>query len=140
MVLEKTRNKTKEDAEDIATKYLSLIHLSNQVNKLPKNVSGRQAQRASIAWALSVDPNIIFLDEPTASLDPIITNEVLTAVEELRDSGKELVFVTHVMSFVKDIADYVIYMHNGRILEHGLPNILESPKTNELKEFMRKVR
>lgn len=140
LVLEKTRNKTKDEAEEIATKYLSLMHLSDQVNKLPKNVSGGQAQRASIARALSVDPDIIFLDEPTASLDPILTNEVLTAVEELRDSGKEFVFVTHVMSFVKDFADYVIYMHDGHILEHGLPSILEEPKTIELKEFMRKVR
>lgn len=140
LVLEKTRDKSKEEAEEIAMKYLDLLHLSDQVNKLPKNVSGGQAQRASIARALSVNPDIIFLDEPTASLDPILTNEVLTAVEDLRDLGKEFVFVTHVMSFVKDFADYVIYMHNGHIHEHGLPDMLDNPKTEELKEFMRKVR
>lgn len=140
LVLEKTRGKTKEEAELIALKYLHMLHLNDQVNKLPKNVSGGQAQRASIARALSVDPGIIFLDEPTASLDPILTHEVLTAVEELRDLGKEFVFVTHVLSFVRDFADYVIYMHDGLIFEHGTPEILDNPKTFELKEFMRKVR
>lgn len=140
LVLEKTRNKSKKEAEAIAMKYLDLLHLSDQVDKLPKNVSGGQAQRASIARALSVDPEILFLDEPTASLDPILTHEVLTAVEELRDLGKEFVFVTHVLSFVRDFADYVIYMHEGEITEHGLPDILDHPKTKELKAFMEKVR
>jgi len=140
LVLEKTRNKSREEAETIANKYLSLLHLEDQVNKLPKNVSGGQAQRASIARALSVNPEIIFLDEPTASLDPILTYEVLTAVEELKCLGKSFVFVTHVLSFVKDFADYVIFMHEGKFHECGTPDILDKPKTHELAEFMRKVR
>lgn len=102
LILEKTRDFSKEDADSTAQKYLELLHLGDQVNKLPKNVSGGQAQRASIARALSINPNIIFLDEPTASLDPILTYEVLTAVQELKGLGKEFVFVTHVMSFVRD--------------------------------------
>lgn len=140
LILEKTRNKTKDEADSIAIQKLELLHLGDQVNKLPKNVSGGQAQRASIARALSVNPDIIFLDEPTASLDPILTHEVLTAVEELKGLGKEFIFVTHVLSFVRDFADYVIYMHEGRIHEYGLPDILDNPKTKELKEFMEKVR
>ena len=140
LVLEKTRDKSKAEAEEIAMKYLNLLHLSDQVDKLPKNVSGGQAQRASIARALSVDPDILFLDEPTASLDPILTHEVLTAVEELRNIGKEFVFVTHVLSFVRDFADYVIYMHDGEIREHGKPEILDKPQTKELAAFMEKVR
>ncbi|XMB72870.1 ATP-binding cassette domain-containing protein [Mycoplasmatota bacterium WC30] len=140
LILEKTRGKTKEEAKEMALKYLNLLHLQDQTHKLPKNVSGGQAQRASIARALSIDPDIIFLDEPTSSLDPILTHEVLTAVEELRDIGKEFVFVTHVLSFVRDFADYVIFMHEGKICEHGLPVMLDKPKTIELKEFMRKVR
>ncbi len=139
LVLEKTRRKSKKEAEKIALKHLHLLHLDDQVNKLPKNVSGGQAQRASIARALSVEPEIIFLDEPTSSLDPILTHEVLTAIEELKDIGKEFVFVTHVLSFVRDFADYVVFMHEGKILEHGEPYILDNPKTDELKEFMRKV-
>lgn len=140
LILEKTRGKSKEEAESIALKYLHMLHLETQVNKLPKNVSGGQAQRASIARALSIDPKIIYLDEPTASLDPILTHEVLTAVEELKGLGKEFVFVTHVLSFVRDFADYVIFMHDGLIYEHGTPEILDKPSTVQLSEFMRKVR
>lgn len=140
LVLEKTRGYEKDEAEKIALKYLSMLHLEDQVNKLPKNVSGGQAQRASIARALSVNPEIIFLDEPTSSLDPILTHEVLTAVEELKNLGKDFIFVTHVMSFVKDFADYVIYMDGGEIAEMGTPDILDHPKSESLKAFMQKVR
>jgi len=140
LVLEKTRDIEKERAEEIALKYLKLLHLEDQVDKLPRNVSGGQAQRASIARALSIDPEVIFLDEPTSSLDPILTHEVLTAVEELRDLGKQFIFVTHVMSFVKDFADYVIFMDQGNIVEHGVPSILDNPSSEELKQFMHRVR
>ena len=140
LVLEKTRGIDKIKAEEIALKYLSLLHLEDQVDKIPKNVSGGQAQRASIARALSIDPDVIFLDEPTSSLDPILTHEVLTAIEELLELGKQFIFVTHVMSFVKDFADYVLYMDNGNITEHGTPDILDNPKTKELQGFMSRVR
>ncbi|MBU1093935.1 MAG: ATP-binding cassette domain-containing protein [Firmicutes bacterium] len=140
LVLEKTRGFEKAEAEAIALKNLSLLHLEDQVNKLPKNVSGGQAQRASIARALSMDPDIIFLDEPTSSLDPILTHEVLKAIEELRDLGKEFILVTHVMSFARAFADYVIFMSEGRIIEQGPPTILDHPQTRELIEFMEKVR
>ena len=140
LILEKTRGKTPEEAEKIAREYLTLLHLETQMDKLPKNVSGGQAQRASIARALSIDPNIIFLDEPTASLDPILTYEVLEAIKNLKSLGKSFVFVTHVLSFVREFADYVIFMHDGQIHEHGLPLILDEPKTIELKTFMDKVK
>lgn len=140
LVLEKTRNMDKTEADRTALRYLSLLHLEDQVDKLPNNVSGGQAQRASIARALSINPEIIFLDEPTSSLDPILTHEVLTAVEELKGLGKDFIFVTHVMSFVKDFADYVIFMDQGKIAEQGLPTILDHPKSEALKSFMRKVR
>ena len=140
LVLEKTRGIDKIKAEEIALKYLTLLHLGDQVDKIPKNVSGGQAQRASIARALSIDPDVIFLDEPTSSLDPILTHEVLTAIEDLRELGKQFIFVTHVMSFVKDFADYVLYMDSGNITEHGTPDILDHPKTKELQGFMSRVR
>jgi polar amino acid transport system ATP-binding protein len=140
LVLEKTRGIEKEEADKIAMKHLTQLHLEDQVNKLPKNVSGGQAQRASLARALSINPDIIFLDEPTSSLDPILTHEVLTAVEELKQLGKKFVFVTHVMSFVHDFADYVIFMDNGNIVEQGPPSMLDNPKTEEFKAFMHKVR
>ncbi len=140
LILEKTRGIEKAEAESIALKYLAMLHLEDQVNKLPKNVSGGQAQRASIARALSVNPDIIFLDEPTSSLDPILTHEVLTAVEELKGLGKDFIFVTHVMSFVRDFADYVIFMDQGEIVEMGDPSILDHPKSDALKAFISKVR
>lgn len=140
LVLEKTRHMSPIDAKETALKYLSLLHLEDQVHKAPKNVSGGQAQRASIARALSTNPDTIFMDEPTASLDPILTYEVLSAVQELKDLGKNFVFVTHVLSFVKDFADYVIFMDQGKIVEHGLPHILDHPKTEELKYFMKRVK
>lgn len=140
LVLEKTRGFEKAEADQIAEKYLGMLHLEDQTHKLPKNVSGGQAQRASIARALSVNPDIIFLDEPTSSLDPILTDEVLRAVEELKGLGKDFIFVTHVMGFVRDFADYVIFMDKGKIVEQGKPEILDRPQTKELYEFMRKVR
>lgn len=140
LILEKTRQVDPEKASRIADKYLDLLHLGDQHYKLPKNVSGGQAQRASLARALALDPEIIFLDEPTSSLDPILTDEVLSAVEELKGLGKDFIFVTHVMSFVKDFADYVIFLEDGHIIEHGKPDILEHPKTKNLEAFMKKVR
>ena len=140
LVLEKTRGVDKLTAKETAHKYLSLLHLEDQVYKKPKNVSGGQAQRASIARALSVDPSTIFMDEPTASLDPILTFEVLSAVQELRVLVKNFVFVTHVLSFVRDFADYVIFMHEGNIAEHGTPDILDHPKNQAFKDFMMKVK
>lgn len=140
LVLEKTRGLEKKEAYDIAYNNLVKLKLVDQINKLPKHVSGGEAQRASIARALSIDPSIIFLDEPTSSLDPILTDEVLSAIEDLKDLGKDFIFVTHVMSFVRDFADYVIFMDKGLIIEHGKPTILNNPKTDELKAFMAKVR
>ena len=140
LILEKTRGFEKEAADQTAQKYLEMLHLGDQVNKLPKNVSGGQAQRASIARALSINPNIVFLDEPTASLDPILSYEVLNAVEELKGLGKSFIFVTHVMSFVRDFADYVIFMDKGEIIEQGTPDILDHPEHESFKQFMMKVK
>ena len=140
LILEKTRGFEKEAADQTAQKYLEMLHLGDQVNKLPKNVSGGQAQRASIARALSINPNIVFLDEPTASLDPILSYEVLNAVEELKGLGKSFIFVTHVMSFVRDFADYVIFMDKGEIVEQGTPDILDYPEHESFKQFMMKVK
>jgi len=136
LILEKTRGVDPQEAKRIALESLSLVQLSDQTYKLPKNISGGQAQRASIARAFALNPELIFLDEPTSSLDPVLTYEVLTAVKDLRKLGKNFVFVTHVMSFVKEFADYVIFMDQGRIIEHGKPSILTNPTSPELQFFI----
>jgi polar amino acid transport system ATP-binding protein len=140
IILEKTRGYQKAKAVEIAKDYLTRVRLQDQMYKLPKNVSGGQAQRASIARAFSLDPELVFLDEPTASLDPVLSFEVLQAVKELRGSGKNFIFVTHVLSFVRDFADYVIFMDQGKILEHGPVSILDKPHTDELKNYMSFIR
>ena len=139
LVLEKTRGCSKHEAHNRALQYLKLLHLADQAHKLPRNVSGGQAQRASLARALSIDPEVIFLDEPTSSLDPVLTFEVLAAIKDLRNLGMQFVLVSHVMTFVHDFADYVVFMDKGQIAEHGPPAILESPTTHALQDFMAKV-
>jgi ABC-type polar amino acid transport system ATPase subunit len=139
LILEKTRGYTHNEAQERAMKFLEMLHLADQAGKLPKHVSGGQAQRGSIARALSLDPEVIFLDEPTSALDPILTYEVLSAIKELRDVGKAFILVSHVISFVKEFADYILFMHKGHIYEQGLPSILDDPQTQELKDFMAKV-
>lgn len=140
LILEKTRGYQQAKAIAIAQDYLTRVRLQDQMHKLPKNVSGGQAQRASIARAFSLDPELVFLDEPTASLDPVLAYEVLQAVRELRTSGKNFIFVTHVLSFVRDFADYVIFMDQGQIIEHGAVTILDNPATDALKNYMSFIR
>jgi polar amino acid transport system ATP-binding protein len=140
LILEKTRGYQKTKAIEIARDFLSRVRLSDQMHKLPKNVSGGQAQRGSIARAFSLDPEIVFLDEPTASLDPVLTHEVLQAVKEFKASGKNFIFVTHILSFVKDFADYVIFMDQGRIIEHGPVTLLDNPETDAFKNYMSYIR
>jgi len=140
LILEKTRGYQKQRAKEIAQDYLTRVRLQDQMYKLPKNVSGGQAQRASIARAFSLDPELVFLDEPTASLDPVLAYEVLQAVKELKGSGKNFIFVTHVLSFVRDFADYVVFMDQGSIVEHGPVTMLDNPATNALKNYMSYIR
>jgi polar amino acid transport system ATP-binding protein len=139
LILEKTRGYTKEEADSRADSLLQMLHLEKESDKLPKHVSGGQAQRASIARALSTHPDILLLDEPTASLDPILTHEVLDAIHELKSIGKDFIFVTHEIGFVESFAEYFIFMDNGMILEHGKIECLNHPKTKKLSDFMDRV-
>jgi polar amino acid transport system ATP-binding protein len=136
LILEKTRGFRGLDAEKKAKELLGMLHLEQVMHKRPDSVSGGQAQRVAIARALSTDPQLIFMDEPTAALDPILTSEVLGAVSELKKSGREFIFVTHEIRFVKQFADYVLFMDYGIIKEHGTVDILTHPKTKELSDFL----
>lgn len=139
LILEKCRQISPKDAEEKADSLLKMLQLEEQANKLPRHVSGGQSQRASIARALSTDPDILLLDEPTASLDPILTHEVLKSIKNLKSIGKDFIFVTHELSFVKHFADYYIYIDDGKIIEHNTIDMLSSPQTDELLQFMENV-
>lgn len=138
LVLEKVHGRKREDFETDVQKSLAYFGLDEHMHKLPHQISGGQSQRASIVRALSIEPEIMLLDEPTSSLDPILTYEVLHAIKQLVDEKKDVILVTHEIGFAKRIADYVIYMDEGRIIEHGT-DILSEPKTEHLQNFLSKV-
>lgn len=140
LILEKIFKIPKKSAEEKAMKLLIMLDLKEEVNKRPKFVSGGQAQRASIARALATDPEVVFMDEPTAALDPILTKEVLDAVLELKKLGTKFVFVTHELNFVRQFAEYIIFIDEGKIVEQGTPNILDNPKTERLQFFLQNER
>ncbi len=136
LLLHEIQKQPKEAAEAKAAALLAQLHLEGQEDKRPDQVSGGQAQRASIARALASDPQLIFLDEPTAALDPVLTDEVLKAVKELKQEGRDFIFVTHELAFLKEFADYVVFMKEGEICEQGAVACLTAPKTPELAAFV----
>lgn len=136
LILTKVKKMNKEDALVRTNEILEELHLTPQSDQIPRKVSGGQAQRASIARALSTNPDLLFLDEPTAALDPLLTKEVLTSIKELKDNGIEFIFVTHEMDFLKKFADQFIFMDEGRIIETGPISQLKNPKTDKLKKFV----
>lgn len=137
LILEKVKKTDKAEAEKITERVLRQLHLEAVANQKPNQLSGGQAQRASIARALATEPKLIFLDEPTASLDPVLTREVLKAVVDLKQNGRNFIFVTHELNFLKEFADYIIFLKDGEICEHGEVSCLESPKTKELEKFVK---
>ncbi len=136
-ILNTIKKQPKKVAKAKADELLKQLYIDGEANKKPSEVSGGQVQRASIARALSTDPELIFLDEPTAALDPLLTDEVLKAVKDLKKDGREFIFVTHEIAFLKEFADYVIFLKNGEICEAGDKSCLISPKTQELREFLK---
>lgn len=137
LILHKIKNIKKNEAEKMAEDILIKLRLENEMYKKPANISGGQAQRASIARALSTNPKLIFLDEPTAALDPILTSEVLRAIQELKQIGKDFIFVTHELDFLRRFSDYIIFMDKGKIIEHGNTECLNNCKTKELENFIK---
>jgi polar amino acid transport system ATP-binding protein len=111
LILEKTRGYQKAKANAIAEEYLTMVRLQDQMHKLPKNVSGGQAQRASIARAFSLDPELVFLDEPTASLDPVLAYEVLQTVRELKGSGKNFIFVNSISEEFRNFENFDVSLN-----------------------------
>ena len=136
LILSQIKKYNDESTLVICNKILNEFHLTEQANKTPDKISGGQAQRASIARALATNPELIFLDEPTASLDPLLTKEVLESIKHLKKKGIEFIFVTHEMDFLRKFADYFIFMDKGQIVEQGLIDKLEHCETQKLKKFI----
>ena len=139
LVLEKVHHRKREDILPEIHKLLKDFDLFDHKDKYPHQLSGGQSQRVSIVRALSIKPELILLDEPTSSLDPILTYEVLSSVKKLAEEEKDFVIVTHEIGFAKQVADYIIFMDDGEIIEHGPKSILDNPESTKLQNFLDKV-
>ena len=139
IILEKVHGFDIKSAEEKALKLLDKFGLAEHVNKKPQQLSGGQSQRVAIIRALAIDPEVLLFDEPTSSLDPVLTYEVLETILELKKEKKDFIIVTHEIGFVKEVADYIVFIHGGEIIEHGPVSIIEDPVTSELDNFLSKV-
>ena len=130
----------KNEAIKIAMHYLERVKIADQANKYPNQLSGGQQQRVAIARCLCNSPEIMLFDEPTSALDPEMIGEVLDVMVELADEGITMVCVTHEMGFAKKVADRVIFMDQGQIVEENEPNeFFENPKSDRLQLFLKQV-
>ena len=133
----KNRKQIKAEIEAEARELLAEVGLSDKLDFYPHQLSGGQQQRVAIARALALKPDILCFDEPTSALDPELTGEVLKVIKSLADSNMTMIVLTHEMSFAKDVANKIIFMDEGRILEEGSPEeIFENPKHERVREFI----
>ena len=132
--------KTKEQATEDAYKLLDKIGLRDKANVYPSTLSGGQKQRIAIVRSLAMDPEVILFDEPTSALDPEMVGEVLAVMEQLAEDGMTMVVVTHEMGFARKVADRVLFMYDGIVLEEGTPEeIFGNPKNERTKQFFQSV-
>ncbi|MDC0329115.1 amino acid ABC transporter ATP-binding protein [bacterium] len=134
------RKNNKSKAKEIAMKYLERVKIPDQANKYPSQLSGGQQQRVAIARALCMSPEILLFDEPTSALDPEMINEVLEVMEDLANEGMTMICVTHEMGFARSVADRVIFMDLGEIVEEASPQeFFENPKNERTKLFLSQI-
>ena len=132
----------KEDAEARRTgiELLERVGLGDKINEYPNKLSGGQQQRVAIARALAMNPRIMLFDEPTSALDPELVGEVLSVMKTLAESGMTMLVVTHEMGFAREVADRVVFMEKGIIMEEGAPEkIFQKPETERLQQFLKSV-
>lgn len=134
--LRHVRGLKREEAEENALKVLERVDMLDRIEAFPGNLSGGQKQRVAIARALAMHPEAILFDEPTSALDPELIGSVLQTIRSLANEGMTMVIVTHEINFARDVADRIIYMDKGIIAEQGPSKILESPKSERLKQFL----
>lgn len=136
----KVRNMPKAQAEDLARKFLARVHILEQAEKFPAQLSGGQQQRVAIARALCMQPQVMLFDEPTSALDPEMVKEVLDTMIGLAGDGMTMICVTHEMGFARQVADRVIFMADGAILEEAAPEqFFSSPQNSRAKTFLGEI-
>ena len=130
----------KKQSEEKGMALLERVGLAEKANEYPRNLSGGQQQRVAIARALAMDPEVMLFDEPTSALDPEMVGEVLDVMKSLAKEGMTMIVVTHEMGFAKEVADKVIFMDGGYIVEQGTPDaVLNHPQMDRTKDFLSKV-
>ena len=138
--LEKVHGVTAAEARERALAQLARFRLESHAMKKPAEMSGGQRQRVAIARALSIHPQLLLFDEPTSALDPEMTAEVLEMIEGLRNEGRDLILVTHHMAFARRVADHVVFLSEGTIVEAGsAAEVFSAPRSRETMEFLGKV-
>lgn len=132
--------RSKEEAEKTAMKYLDVVGMKQYVNAKPTQLSGGQKQRVAIARALSMEPDVMLFDEPTSALDPEMVGEVLKVMKDLAKTGLTMLIVTHEMGFAREVADRVVFMDKGVILEEGTPEkMFDNPTEDRTREFLKRA-
>jgi general L-amino acid transport system ATP-binding protein len=135
------RKKTRKESESRALELLDRVGIQEQARKFPGQLSGGQQQRVAIARALAMDPRIMLFDEPTSALDPEMIKEVLDVMKTLASSGMTMLCVTHEMGFAREVADRMVFMDRGQIVEEGTPEqIFSSPRQERTKLFLSQIR
>jgi L-cystine transport system ATP-binding protein len=130
----------KDQAYAIATAALDRVGLSDRYDHYPSQLSGGQQQRVGIARAIALNPDVILFDEPTSALDPELIGEVLQVMKDLAKDGMTMVVVTHEMGFARDVANHVIFMDGGVIVEEGAPEaIFDRPRHERTRQFLRRI-
>lgn len=133
----KVKGQAKPEAEKEARRILGVVGLSDKAEAFPSSLSGGQKQRVAIARALAMKPEIMLFDEPTSALDPEMVGEVLAVMKDLAENGMTMVIVTHEMAFARDVADRVIFMDQGYIVEQGkAEEVINNPKEERTKQFL----
>ncbi len=136
----KLLGKTQEEAESRAMQLLTRVGLADRAQSYPSQLSGGQKQRIAIVRAMAMDPDVILFDEPTSALDPEMVGEVLDLMKALAEDGMTMVIVTHEMGFAREVADRIIFVDGGKIVEEGTPEeFFTNPKNPRLKDFLSKV-
>ncbi len=138
--LEKVHGLAPDAARDLAQQTLARFALADHAHKRPAELSGGQKQRVAIARAIAIKPRVLLFDEPTSALDPEMTAEVLDAIEELKNEGRDFLLVTHEMGFARHVADRVAFLAAGRIVEHApAAELFAAPQTAECRDFLARI-